>query len=410
MSGKSTEDLLAKRERELSLLQRVTERIWSTLDLDQVLMEAVSVITEFTDADACFIYLYEPETNQLVLKAAHRELPPGSQVTLKLGEGITGWVAQQRESVAIPKGAYADPRFKMFNLFPEERYEALLSVPLVHRDELVGIVNVRHRNQREYSQDEIALVEMVAHQVGGAIANAMLYEETKRRAMTIEALSEISSAIVSDRYIEEILGLIASLTAKIMNSRISSLMLLDNSRNELVIKATQSLSEAYRSKPPIKVHQSVSGKAVIHKRPIFVLDVRREEDFAYKDIAEREGLCSLLSVPMMIRDRVIGVLNIYPAEPHYFTPEEVRVAQAVANQAALAIESVRLWEEAQKTREELETRKLVERAKGVLMDKFGLTESQAHRKLQKLSMDRGMPVKRIAEIVLLSAELEEEVE
>jgi len=221
----------------------------------------------------------------------------------------------------------------------------------------------------------------------------------------IETLSKISDTIVSGMYLDEILNLIVTVTAQMMGSRICSIMLFDEAKQQLTIKATQSLSEEYRKKPPLKVGQSVSGRVVKERKPITVLDVKREADYMYPEIAKREGLCSMLSVPMMVKDRITGVINTYTSEEHRFTDEEIKVLQSVANQAAVAIENTRLMEEVVATKEALETRKFVEKAKGILMKDLGITEEEAYRRLQRQSMDLRRTMREIAEAVILAYDI-----
>ncbi len=231
-------------------------------------------------------------------------------------------------------------------------------------------------------------------------------EELKlKKAKGFDLLYEVSRAISSNRYLEEILSLIVGMTAELMGSKICSLMLLDEKKQELVIKATQSLSENYRTKPPIKVGESVSGRAVQKKEPITVLDVTQEAGYKYPGIARAEGLKSLISVPMMVRSRVIGVLNCYTANEHQFTEEEVQLLVGVANQAAVAIENTNLLAEKIAAAETLETRRRVERAKGILMKRQSVNESEAYRMLQKQSMNKRKSLKEIADAVILSDEV-----
>ncbi|MBI3314237.1 MAG: GAF and ANTAR domain-containing protein [Candidatus Omnitrophica bacterium] len=218
-------------------------------------------------------------------------------------------------------------------------------------------------------------------------------------------LYEVSRAIASNRYLEEILLLVVGMTADLMGSKICSLMLLDEEKQELVIKATQSLSEHYRTKPPIKVGESVSGRAVQKKMPITVRDVTVESGYNYPDIAKAEGLRSLVSIPMMIKNRVIGVLNCYTANEHEFSEEEIQLLAGVANQAAVAIENTNLLAEKVAAVEALETRKRVERAKGILMKRYSIGETEAYRLLQKQSMDKSHSLKEIAEAIILSEEM-----
>jgi GAF domain-containing protein len=138
---------------------------------------------------------------------------------------------------------------------------------------------------------------------------------------------------------------------------------------------------------------------------VIVADVRKDKRFAFPDIAVSEKLVSMLAVPMLSKDRVIGVINTYSAEEYAFTAEDVSVLQSVANQCASAIVQMRLLAEKLAAQEALETRKLIERAKGVLMKKRGLSESDAFREIQKQSMDRRRGMKEIAEAILLAEEM-----
>ncbi|MBI3604363.1 MAG: GAF and ANTAR domain-containing protein, partial [Nitrospirae bacterium] len=206
------------------------------------------------------------------------------------------------------------------------------------------------------------------------------------------------------------LQLIVTMTAQMMNSKICSIMLLDQAAGELRIMATQSLSEQYRRKPSLKLGQSISGRAVQERRSIIVLDVTREHDYMYPELARKESLCSLLCVPMLIRDRAVGVINSYTSVPHAFTAEEVKVLQAIANQAAIAIENTKLVEKSFEMQEALEVRKLVERAKGILMQAKGISEEGAFRLMQRQSMDMRKSMREIAEAVILAIGIERQAD
>lgn len=227
---------------------------------------------------------------------------------------------------------------------------------------------------------------------------------SKKLLKELETLSLISSTIVSSKFLDDILSQIVKLTADMFGSKICSIMLLDEKKGELVIKATQSLSEKYKNKPPVKVGSSISGLAVKEKKPIFVIDVKKDPKYMYPNIAEEEGLCSMLAVPMIVKDKVIGVLNIYTSTEYEFSKEEIDILQTIANQAALAIENTRLFEELIVTKESLETKKLVDRAKALLIKHKGFSEEEAHRFLQKKSMDLRKPIKEIAQAIILTFE------
>lgn len=391
---------------EIDLLHKITHIIGSTLELEPMLREIVTLVSDLTKADACFLYLNEPAQQSLVLSASKTPHPGEIGVLrLKIGEGITGWVAEHKKPIAIPEKAHEDPRFKLFQSLPEDRYEAFLSVPILGRDGLTGVINVQNRKSREHSERTLKLLTTLARQVGGAIENARLYEETRRKAQTIQTLSAVSHTMSSDRLPDEALQMVVAMTAQLMGSKICSVMLLDEKGEELKIAATQSLSDAYRNKPPVKVASSLSGQAATTKKPVIVPDVRKDKRFAFPDIAASEGLVSMLAVPMLSKDKVIGVINTYTSAEHLFNKEDVSVLQSVANQCASAIVQMRLLAEKLAAQEALETRKTIERAKGVLMKKRGISEPDAFREIQKQSMDRRKSMKEIAEAILLAEEL-----
>lgn len=227
----------------------------------------------------------------------------------------------------------------------------------------------------------------------------------RRHRRELEALAQVSDAVVSSRYLDEILQLIVAVTAELLGSKICSVMLLDEARQVLVITATQALSPAYRHKPPIRVGESISGLAVKERRPIRVLDVTRDARYRFPEIAKGEGLRSLLSVPMVMQDRIIGVINCYTAQERRFTDDEVRILSTIANQAAVAIAHTRLLERAVTLQRALDERKVIERAKGLLMEELRLSEADAFHRLQRQSMEKAKPMVQIAEAVILGHEL-----
>ena len=168
---------------DLGLLHRVSRIVHSELSLDEMLGEIVGLTSQVSRCDACLVYLLEAATGDLVLRAS--QLPREQQigdVRLRLGEGITGWVAEQRSPVALSSRASSDPRFKSISSLVEDTYQALLSVPLVHRAKAIGVVNVHHREEHQHTADEIASISFIGEQMGGAIAKSMLEDENRRLA------------------------------------------------------------------------------------------------------------------------------------------------------------------------------------------------------------------------------------
>ncbi len=398
--------VLRERTREVEVLYRISESISSTLDLEAVLKHIVEVVVEVTKADSCLLYLVSENRDELVLRSSKNPHPKLiGRISVGLGEGITGWVAQERVLVVIPRHASDDPRFKFFHNLPEDRYQAFVSLPIVTKGNVIGVINVQHKRTRRYQDAELALLSTIANQVGGAIENARLYDEMRRQTLQLDTLSQVSETVASNRVLEEMLQLIVMTTAQMMDSTICSLMLVEEDQR-LRIAATQSLSEAYRRKPPLRIGQSISGRAVQERRPIYVSDVKKEKEFFYQDLAKRESLCSLLSVPMMSKEKVIGVLNTYTSTLHAFDDKEIKIMQAIANQAAVAIEHTRLMEKSFEMQEALTVRKLVERAKGYLMHSRRLSEADAFKLIQRQSMNMRKSMREIAEAIILAGELE----
>jgi len=221
----------------------------------------------------------------------------------------------------------------------------------------------------------------------------------------IEALSKISKAITSDLYLDDILKLIVTVTAKVMNSKICSLWLLDEKTKELKIRATQAMSEEYLKERSLKLGEGIVGFVAKENKPLAVLDVLKEPKYKEKDLAKKEGLVSMLSVPMVVKNKVIGVINCYTTSPHKFTDTEIDLFVTVANQAAIAIENTELLVKTRVIQEELETRKSVERAKGILMKEENLTEEEAYTRIRKYSMDKRISMREVAEAIILTSEL-----
>lgn len=218
----------------------------------------------------------------------------------------------------------------------------------------------------------------------------------------IETLSKVSEAITSGLYLEDILKLIVTVTAEVMNSKICSLMLLDDDTKTLSVKATQSVSDLYNRKPDIKLGEGIAGKVALTGEPMIVPNVQESPEYSNREIAKEEGLRSLLSIPLKVKEKIIGVLNIYTAKLHTFSKSEIEVLTAVANQASIVIENSRLIIKTKVIQEELESRKLVERAKGILMKDQGLSEDEAFKKIQKTAMNLRRQMKDIAEAIVLA--------
>lgn len=225
----------------------------------------------------------------------------------------------------------------------------------------------------------------------------------------IEALSKVANLITSGMYLEELLRLIVSVTAEIMNSKICSLMLVDPNSKELVIRATQSISDAYNKKPNVKLGEGIAGEVAEENKLVCILDVRKDPKYINRDIAVKEGLVSLASVPLTVKGRVIGVLNCYTSKKHSFSKPELEVLTTLANQAAVAIENAELDLRARSAEEALTTRKLIDRAKDILSQDANVLPSEAYRLIQKKSMDTRKTMREIAQAIILAKDVKENI-
>jgi signal transduction histidine kinase/putative methionine-R-sulfoxide reductase with GAF domain len=160
----------------------------------------------------------------------------------------------------------------------------------------------------------------------------------------INALLEISKAISSGLYLEDVLRLIVTVTAKVMDSQICSLSILDERDQKLKLKATQSISEEYLKERSLAIGEGVVGHVALHNQPMAIANVLKEPLYKEKELARREGLVSMLSVPMCIKEKVIGVINCYASYPRTFSKSEEEMLLTVAHQAAICIENSGLME------------------------------------------------------------------
>jgi uroporphyrinogen-III synthase len=193
---------------DISVLHKVSRIISSELSLDEMLGEIVGLATRVSECDACLVYLVEAGTEEFVLRAS---LVPHAvdlgTLRRKIGEGVTGWVAEHQSPVALSARASQDPRFKMFPALVEDSYEAFLSVPLINKGGAIGVVNVHHRERHEHSVQEISTIQFIGEQMGSAIAKSLLEEENARLAAETE---EMKQQLETRKAVERAKGILQS--------------------------------------------------------------------------------------------------------------------------------------------------------------------------------------------------------
>jgi two-component system, sensor histidine kinase PdtaS len=215
--------------RHLRLLTETIAAVNSTLDLQEVLGLVARKVAEALDADACFVYLYDDQAGELVLRATHGTRVEEMTRTprMKPGEGITGTAAEERQPIMIPAQAHLEQRFKAFPNLPEDQYESILAVPILAREKLAGALNVRTIEPREFSPAEIDLLVAIAAQVAQTIEHAKLYADAQARVSELEALAKISEAVSESLYLEESLEAIVKTTMEAVGATGAALVLED---------------------------------------------------------------------------------------------------------------------------------------------------------------------------------------
>jgi signal transduction protein with GAF and PtsI domain len=192
--------------KDMSVLHRVSRIVSSEVSLDEMLGEIVGLAAQSTGCDACLVYLAETEKDEFVLRAS---LVPHTadvgHLRLKMGEGVTGWVAEHQSPVALADNAAADPRFKAFSALVEDTYQAFLSVPLINKGRAIGVVNVHHRDRHPHTPEEITTLQFIGEQMGSAIAKSLLEEENARLA---EETAEMKRQLETRKAVERAKGIL----------------------------------------------------------------------------------------------------------------------------------------------------------------------------------------------------------
>ena len=391
---------------QVALLHRISNIVSSDQDIEAILQEMVSLAMNVTHSDACLVYLIDHATDEIVLRAS--QLPHDAEigrVRLKMGEGITGWVAAHNSVVALPRHASSDARFKAFTSLQEDTYEAFLSVPLVDSGLIIGVINVQHREPHPHSSDEVALLTFIGEQMGGIIARTKLVEQSQSAVRRMETLAAVAQAISAESYLERILQAISEMLAETLDSAVCSILLVDDEKKELTVSAARCSAPDYMHRMPIRMEGSLIEYVIRQGHPIIIPNIHNEKQYRYPELARKSGLTSLLAAPLTSQGKVIGSINVYTREARAFSDDEVGFVKVVAGQAAIAIQNARLMSETLDMKRTLEARKLIERAKGILQHKHSLTEEEAYLRLRNESRRLRRSMRDLAEAVILADDL-----
>lgn len=353
--------ILAIRSEENALLNEVISTVGSTLKLEEVLRHLVDTVVRATSCQIAYIYLYDKEKERLVLASTNEQyLHLVGKIEMALGEGIAGWVALNREPVFLKDGALDDPRFCYFPELEEEKFQSIMTVPIVAREDrhLIGVITLQAIAPHEFSEQHQRFISNTAALVANSIENAQLYEATQRKLSILTSLAVLSQTISSGLYLDEMLRTLATLTAQIMEADLCVVMLMDQARESeatrqprrLTVRATSpNLNNERVSLYPIDVERHVLeqlrtvNEASMHNGK---LNGQHSEMHAYaldrlnpiKDAQYK----TLLSAPLIAGTEQLGLINCYSSKARRYSSEDQTLLSTIANQAAIAIKNSHL--------------------------------------------------------------------
>ena len=324
---------------QLQRLYRVGKVIHSTLDQQEALGLIVREAVGLVGATTGSVVLINPTDRLLEIQAAYG-LPDGSsELKLRVGEGITGWVAQHGKPALVPD-VREDARYVQIH----DHTRSELAVPLEVNGSVRGVINVDSDQLNAFSETDLALLTELASQAATVIHNAFMYERSRIRADLFESFIAVGQAINAAVDLDDALAAITCEACSLMNARTSALQLLDESGDCLALVASHGAREAYLNKPDVVVSDSFLGSVVHRMKPLQIENIQTSNAYQQQNMAREEGIVALLSVPLVFGGDTTGTLNIYKAEAYVFSNDEIQIAMALAELSAIAIEKARLLE------------------------------------------------------------------
>src|SRR3989441_2404518 len=310
--------------RELSFLHEVTQLASSARDWDEMLRIVIDRTTDAMGAEVSSLYLLEKPDGVLRLVATNGLNRGGiGRAALRLGEGIVGWVANARVPLAA-RDVRTEPRWKWVPEVNEKRFTSMLSVPVVARDEVIGVMNVQTVEPRDFGREEIDFLQTIANQVAGIIEKGRLQRESDRKLREVSALFEVSNVLTSTLDLDEVLSLVVDRLVRVYPGASGAILLREEG---------DAVRERARSGELGKTPGGAAQRALAERRPIVAFDH--------------------IAVPLIANDRLLGAVVLQVPDYKEFLEEEVRFVGALANQAALAIDKASLYALERKTAESL---------------------------------------------------------
>ena len=340
-------ELKARYDR-LHLLHEVDKVIHSTLDPQEALRLIIEQAVLVMRATSGSVALINPNSGFLEIQASLGLPANAASLKLRVGEGITGWVAV-KGMPARCGDVSQDPRYIPLR----DNIVSELAVPLLVNGELRGVLNVDADRRDAFSAGDQELLEALAISATRVIQNTWLYEQLRLKARLFESLASVARTINSALNVNDALHVITRESTRIVRAKMCSLLMLDETREWLELRASFGAGNAYLHKPRLSVADSLLGTVVRRRKPVQVENIQTSNRYQSTEIARLEGLVSLLSVPLIFAGKAIGTLNVYIGEPHKFSDEEVRILSALAELSAIALEKARLYERVVDVEEQL---------------------------------------------------------
>jgi two-component sensor histidine kinase len=337
-----TRRALERKTAQLRAVGQIGAALAAARELEDTLDVITRITSEVMGVDSCSIFLQEQGGTRLVLKATTglaREAI--GRASLDAGEGLTGWAVTHGQPVAV-RDAPGDPRFKLLPDTREEGLRSLLAVPLTVQGRVIGAMNVQRATTLDFAADDVELLSLIANLAAGALEKAALYDRMRQQIAELSALAEVSRTVTSSLYLDEMLGVVTEMAARVIGAKATSLHLLDDASGRFVLRAMHNIAAAGEAFSAIVPGQGIAGQVAATGQPIIVPDLRADDRFRTRDLADAEGWVSVLCVPLIVRDRVVGLFGCFTDSRREFTPSDVELFQALANQTALAIENAEL--------------------------------------------------------------------
>ncbi len=307
------------------------------LEPKRAIRHFLRIAMKMTGASCGSFILLNPNTGLLDIEASYGISLRARKVKLQLGEGITGWVATSGQAMRIP-----DVRQERKYVSISSKVRSELAVPVEQDGRILGIINLDSNEIDHFSEEHQDQMTGLAMEAAEWLSHGWELLNLRGRDQQLHTLVQMGRTIGSQTNLDDALAGIVRNGARLMKSEVCSLMLLSSDSRELIIRSSCGTSPRYQNRPPLKVDESLVGVVARRMRPVTVLNVQTDPRYHEIEMARRENLVSLLSVPLVFSARPVGVLNVYTREPHRFSNEEIKLLQTLADLSAVAIEKSRL--------------------------------------------------------------------